>query len=220
MTDELALTERDIEVQFACIPECTIPIFYRSDPEWEEHSAVWIVSQDEGGWRPRWLGQRVIVSMFDACPHPFLRPHEYRVWNEYVIKRLVRGLRGSGVLTIVHRIGWPWHFGLAWSRYPLLPDHMTITERPPVWWGAMDLWGELEGGFPDLYQRVHAELYRNNVEWERQVARRRRLVEDGLIEPQRRMPDAEMARFRQRIEQVLTEGMEERRDARLLPERR
>lgn len=213
----LALIEREVEFQFACIPECTIPIFTRTDPEWEERSPVWVVSEMEGGWQPRIFGERIIVSMFDACPHPFLRPHEYRVWNEYVIRRLARGLRGSGVLTITHRIGWPWHFGLSWSRYPLQPESRFITDRPPTWWGAIDLWGELEGGFQPLFHRVQAELHHNNMEWDRQVARRRRLIEDGLIEPQRRMPDADLARFRQRIEEVLREGLEER-EVRQLPQ--
>jgi hypothetical protein len=34
------------------------------------------------------------------------------------------------------------------------------------------------------------------------------------------MPDAELARFRQRIEHILDGAFEERQDARLLPERR
>ena len=218
--DDLILTEdHDIEVQFACIPEVTIPIFTRTDPDWEAHTPVWVLDEVEG-WRPRVLGHRVVISMFDGCPHPFLRPHEYRVWNEYVIQRLCRGLRGSGILTIVHRVGWPWHFGLAWSRYPLCPDNRLMTTRPPTWWGAIDWWGDLDGGFPQLYRRVQAKLQRWNDDWDRQVAERRQLIAEGIIEPERRLPDAELARFRQRLEAVLREGLEERQDARLLPPRR
>jgi hypothetical protein len=219
--DELGIwlsDERDIEVRFACFPDCAISTFERTDPEWEERTPVWVLSEMEGGWRPRFLGKKVIVSMFDACPLPYLQPHEYRIWNEYVIGRLVRGLRGSGVLTISHRPGWPWHFGLSWSRYPLDPCNRLVTEQPPVWWGAVDLWADLPGGFVQLYHRVRVQQRRWEADWDRQVAERRALLDAGLIEPARRLPDAELADFRRRIEEVRAGAFEE--EGRQLPPRR
>jgi hypothetical protein len=201
--------DADVSLEFACVPDAAIPIFARTDPEDEEPSPVWVLNDYNGlNWEPRIFNKKVITSTFDTCPHPSLRPHEYRVWNEFVISRLVRGIRGDGILTLVHRMGWPWHVGLAWSRYPLQPLFKG-SRLPPKWWDAEDLWGDLPGGFEELLLRVREDLYQQSLEMNRRSAVRQLQIENGEIEAPRRMTWRDVENFRRRLDEALDGIFEE-----------
>lgn len=217
LAETRALVHRpEIRLQFACVPDGGIPIFERTWPEWEQpedQPPVWVVEEDwwKGShWRPRFASQKVFVSMVDLCPYADLKPHEYRMWNEHVILRLVRNLRGSGVLTISHRRGWPWHFGLSWSRYPLRPVFTGMTRQLPTWWGAEDWWAELDDDFDEFQDRLEYRQHLRNLEWDRREALHRRRIEEGIIPRPRPLTEQDRERFRRQIEEALADALRDR----------
>jgi hypothetical protein len=148
---------RQIEFQFACIPQGGIPIFTRSLYEPEDRVPVYVYCDEhaERGWRSTIFPRKIIAGMHEFCPDPFLTPYEYRVWNEHMLVRIVRGLRGDGVLTLIHRMGLSSDFGLCWSLYPLCFASRHMTDEPPLWWGAE---GRSNLDFSQLQRRVLAQL--------------------------------------------------------------
>lgn len=214
MTMLVPYTDREIRLRFACIPEGGLAAFYRTDPEWEDRRPVYVTGGTPGAldWRPSLLKNKILVSMFDSCPYVDLEPYEYRLWNEHVIMELASFLSGSGTLTISHRLCWPWHFGLSWSEYPLWPISANVTNTPPFWWRAEDVWGNLpDGGYAELAVRLERRQYHRNLEWNRRAALHRLRIEQGLIPPPRRQTEEERERFRRRLEEALDAALSGRR---------
>jgi hypothetical protein len=140
--------------------------------------------------------------MLDVCPYADLQPHEYRKWNEHVLLKFIRNLKGEGVLTIVHRQGWGWHFGMSWSRYPLQPRSREVSQRPPAWWTAEDRWCELEEDFEDFRIRVEQRNEQRILAWEHRQTRYQLLVDRGYIEPPRLWTPADRRAFQRRLVEV------------------
>ena len=189
-----------VQLDFACVPQGGLAFFHRGE------DSIYILCDDVQAWRPVSLPKKVIVPMFDTCPHPSLNAYEYRVWNEYALSRFVKGLRGDGVLTLTHRLGVNFHLGLSWSRYPLTPVSESVTDEPPRWWGAEGS----AGTFPELRQRVDNDLYRWELEWEQRRVER-------LFNPPPPQTPAELAereasrvRFIGQIQAALNEAVGER----------
>jgi hypothetical protein len=200
------MSERYIQLQFMCIPDGGIPICERTDVrKGEEPQTVVYVYHDEGaGWEPTFR-HKIILPMFDSAPAGFLKSHEYRVWNEHVISKLTRGLRGEGVLTLAHRLQQDWYMGLAWSTHPLRCV-CNARHTPPLWWGAEDLWAEVDG-FYQLERKVLAELERQHDRFQREAAERR--IRDQEDPPPPRPRDPDPGRFRRQLEAALRDALRE-----------
>ena len=150
----------NVQLQFACLAPGSIGVFTRMDTVEgvDPLTPVYVYNHEGQGWEPRFRGKTLCVSMFDLDIPPFMKATEYRVLNEDFLSKVTRGLKGGGIVTLVHRPEWEWHLGLAYSVFPLRPKNGTTT-RKPKWWGAEDIWCEV-GDVRQLQAKIDAEQER------------------------------------------------------------
>jgi hypothetical protein len=166
---------RVVRTRFVCIGEGGIGAFVN-----DEENTVYTVSLEGGGWEPRFTHcPTMLISMEDICPAMDLADYEFRTYNEHFLQEMLKKTRGDGVLTIVHRIGWQWHFGMAWSRKPLIPKspHL-VTSKPPRWWDAEDVFCE-GPTYEELEARLDQAAYDHARQWERMSIIRHQTEEEA-----------------------------------------
>lgn len=158
----------EVDLRFARVEPGGIGAFVRTFTSQYD----FIFNFDEKHWEHRTTrGDTLLVQEYDVCPIYDLKPHEYWIWNRHYLDLATQGLRGNGVLTIVHHNGWPWYFGCSWTTHPLEPKYGAITEHPPSWWEAEDTFAEWTG-FEELAEAVTAEQHRLLNEYHHQLLQR------------------------------------------------
>jgi len=156
---------RTISIRFACLSDGAIGAFHA-----DENNQVYTYEHNHKRWNPTHPGRLILVNMDDICPAYELPDYEFRTYNEFIVHKMLRRTCGDGTLTIVHRMGWLWHFGMAWTLKPISLKYGQATNTPPRWWNAEDLWCECPP-VEELVQRIDRDIASANARWAQLSAR-------------------------------------------------